>query len=233
MQPIENLAIGKIIEVDGARIIAELDPNISDLSRVFSGENYPIGQFGSIIKVHFGRRSIYGLVSRLRMKADYQLEKGIPVASSDERVIEADIDEAISLINDPSVRAIIKTALDEAKKLKVVNDNLHSAFKNIQIGSNLNQSNKNVLNDEIPESERKEILSFQLIQALKKGINEKRLTQQGMSIEKNGSICNEYGDTIFPPLFCFCNKKNSRSTILDKVMDTFSHKTYEKLTLEM
>lgn len=91
MHPIENLAIGKIIEVDGARLIAELDPKISDLSRVFSGENYPIGQFGSIIKVHFGRRSIYGLVSRLRMKADYQLEKGIPVASSDERVIEADL----------------------------------------------------------------------------------------------------------------------------------------------
>ena len=91
IKPIENLSIGKIIEVDGSRIIAELDPAISDLSRVFAGENYPIGQFGSIIKVHFGRRSIYGLVSRLRMKADYQLEKGIPVASSDERIIEADL----------------------------------------------------------------------------------------------------------------------------------------------
>ena len=90
-KPIENLAIGKIIEVDGSRIIAELDPSISDLSRVFAGENYPIGQFGSIIKVHFGRRSIYGLVSRLRMKADYQLEQGLPVVSSDERIIEADL----------------------------------------------------------------------------------------------------------------------------------------------
>lgn len=91
LKPIENLSIGKIIEVDGSRIIAELAPTISDLSRVFAGENYPIGQFGSIIKVHFGRRSIYGLVGRLRMKADYQLEKGIPVASSDERIIEADL----------------------------------------------------------------------------------------------------------------------------------------------
>ena len=91
IKPIENLSIGKIIEVDGSRIIAELDPTILDLSRVFAGENYPIGQFGSIIKVHFGRRSIYGLVSRLRMKADYQLEKGLPVASSDERIIEADL----------------------------------------------------------------------------------------------------------------------------------------------
>lgn len=111
------------------------------------------------------------------------------------------VDEAISLINDPSVRAIIRIALDEAKRLKVVNDNLHSAFKNIQVGSNLNQTNKNVVNEEIVESSQKKILSFQLIQALKKGINEKRLAQQGMSIEENGSISNEYGDTIFPPSF--------------------------------
>ncbi|OYQ78696.1 DNA helicase [Ignatzschineria sp. F8392] len=91
IKPIDNLAIGKIIEVDGTRIIAELDPLLLDLSRVFAGENYPIGQFGSIIKVHFGRKSIYGLVSRLRMKADYELENGIPIVSSDERIIEADL----------------------------------------------------------------------------------------------------------------------------------------------
>lgn len=91
-RPIENLAIGKIIEVDGSRIIAELSPDISELSRVYAGEAYPIGQFGSIIRVHFGRRSIYGLVSRLRMKADYQAERGVSIhASSDERIIEADL----------------------------------------------------------------------------------------------------------------------------------------------
>jgi hypothetical protein len=91
-RPIENLAIGKIIEVDGSRIIAELYPDISELSRVYAGETYPIGQFGSIIRIHFGRRSIYGLVSRLRMKADYQAEHGVAVSSSsDERIIEADL----------------------------------------------------------------------------------------------------------------------------------------------
>jgi DNA helicase HerA-like ATPase len=91
-RPIENLAIGKIIEVDGSRIIAEMDPDISELSRVYAGELYSIGQFGSIIRIHFGRRSIYGLVSRLRMKSDYQAEHGItlPIAS-DERIIEVDL----------------------------------------------------------------------------------------------------------------------------------------------
>lgn len=91
-EPIKNLAIGKIIEVDGSRVIAELDPKLSELSRVYAGETYPIGQFGSIIRIHFGRRLIYALVGRLRMKADYEAEHGISHnILSEERIIEADL----------------------------------------------------------------------------------------------------------------------------------------------
>ncbi len=90
--PIENLAIGKIIEVDGPRIIAELDRQISELSRVYAGDTYPIGQFGSIVKIHFGRRIIYAFVGRLRMKSEYEIERGVLTHSSpDERIIEADL----------------------------------------------------------------------------------------------------------------------------------------------
>lgn len=90
--PIPNLAIGKIIEVDGSRIIAELDPGLTELSRVYAGETYPIGQFGSIVRIHFGRRLIYALVGRLRMKAEYEAERGaVPRAAPDERVVEADL----------------------------------------------------------------------------------------------------------------------------------------------
>lgn len=90
--PLENLAIGTIIEVDGAHIVAELKPGITELSRVFGGDTYPIGQFGSIVKIHFGRRIIFAFVGRLRMKAEYELERGLaPQAASDERVIEADL----------------------------------------------------------------------------------------------------------------------------------------------
>jgi len=91
-EPIENLAIGKIIEVDGSRIIAELDPSLTELSRVYAGETYPIGQFGSIVRIHFGRRLIYALVGRLRMKAEYEAERGaVPRSAADERVVEADL----------------------------------------------------------------------------------------------------------------------------------------------
>ncbi len=90
--PIENLAIGKIIEVDGSHVVAELDPGIQELSRIYGGETYPIGQFGSIVKIHFGRRLIYGYVGRLRMKAEYDREIGLaPVVTEDARVIEADL----------------------------------------------------------------------------------------------------------------------------------------------
>jgi DNA helicase HerA-like ATPase len=89
---IDNLAIGKIIEVDGSHVVAELEPKLSELSRVYAGETYPIGQFGSIVKIHFGRRLIFAFVGRLRMKAEYEAEHGItPRASGDERIVEADL----------------------------------------------------------------------------------------------------------------------------------------------
>ena len=91
--PVENLAIGTIIEVDGTHVVAELDPRIVQLSRVYGGNIYPIGQFGSIVKIHFGRRLIYGYVCRLRMKADYEREKGTLSESSSAtaRIVEADL----------------------------------------------------------------------------------------------------------------------------------------------
>lgn len=90
--PIENLAIGTVIEVDGTHIVAELDSAITELSRVYGGIIYPIGQFGSIVRIHFGRRLIYGYVSRLRMKAEYEMEKGIVTGvAPNARIVEADL----------------------------------------------------------------------------------------------------------------------------------------------
>jgi len=90
--PIPNLEIGSIIEVDGTHIIAELSPKVTELTRVYGGIIYPIGQFGSIVKIHFGARLIFGFVGRLRMKSEYEKERGISQESATtERVIEADL----------------------------------------------------------------------------------------------------------------------------------------------
>ncbi len=91
-EPISNLEIGAVIEVDGTHIVAELDPKITELTRVYGGRIYPIGQFGSIIKIHYGARLIFGYVGRLRMKSEYEREKGLtPESSGSARIIEADL----------------------------------------------------------------------------------------------------------------------------------------------
>lgn len=91
-EPVTNLEIGSIIEVDGTHIIAELDPSITELTRIYGGIIYPIGQFGSIIKIHYGARLIFGYVGRLRMKSEYDREKGIlPDYDSSARIIEVDL----------------------------------------------------------------------------------------------------------------------------------------------
>jgi len=91
-EPISNLEIGAIIEVDGTHVIAELDPKITELTRVYAGIIYPIGQFGSVIKIHYGARLIFGYVGRLRMKSEYEREKGlVPESSDTARIIEADL----------------------------------------------------------------------------------------------------------------------------------------------
>jgi hypothetical protein len=87
-QPIENLCIGSIIEVDGVTIKAELEKSINDLTRIFEGNTYYIGQFGSIVKVHFGRKILYGYVSRLKMKSDFVEFQTGNRDESDARVIE-------------------------------------------------------------------------------------------------------------------------------------------------
>ena len=91
-EPISNLEIGAVIEVDGTHIIAELDPKITELTRVYGGIIYPIGQFGSINKIHCGARLIFGYVGRLRMKSEYEREKGLtPESSGSARIIEVDL----------------------------------------------------------------------------------------------------------------------------------------------
>jgi hypothetical protein len=90
--PITNLYIGKIIEIDGTHIIAELDDALTELARTYNGNSYLVGQFGSIIKIHFGQKILYAFVGRLRMKSEYEAEKGIAIANNkDERIIEADL----------------------------------------------------------------------------------------------------------------------------------------------
>lgn len=91
-EPDENLKIGKIIEVDGTHIKAELDKSIDELTRIYNTEVYSIGQYGSILKSYFGKKLLFMYVTRLRLKSEVEAERGnyIP-PSEDSRILEADI----------------------------------------------------------------------------------------------------------------------------------------------
>lgn len=91
-EPDQNLKIGKIIEVDGSHIKAELDKSIDELTRIYNAEVYTIGQYGSILKSYFGNKLLFMYVTRLRMKSEIEAEKGLAIPSSeDSRILEADL----------------------------------------------------------------------------------------------------------------------------------------------
>jgi Helicase HerA, central domain len=90
---IPELRIGTIIEVAGTSIRIELDGKITELTRTYNGRVYPIGQFASVIKIHFGRQILLAYVKLLRMRSEIDREEGrMPLSASDDsRVIDADL----------------------------------------------------------------------------------------------------------------------------------------------
>lgn len=90
---IDDLRIGHIVEVSGTTIRVELSGDVTELTRTFEGRVYPIGQMGSIVKVHFGRRLIFGFVSLLRMRSEEILEASKPPVrpDDDQRLMEVEL----------------------------------------------------------------------------------------------------------------------------------------------
>jgi DNA helicase HerA-like ATPase len=91
-----DLEIGSIFEVSGSSLKIALDKNITELSRSHDGRMYDVGQIGSIIKFHLGRKILFATVRLLRLQTD---EEAIAIESThassasslDRRVIEADL----------------------------------------------------------------------------------------------------------------------------------------------
>jgi len=102
---IPELRIGSIIEVSGPAIRIELDGAITELTRTHGGRVYPIGQFASVIKIHYGRLLLFAYVRLLRMRSEMEREEGRQglALSDDSRVIDADL-FAEGLLHEPSGR---------------------------------------------------------------------------------------------------------------------------------
>lgn len=88
-----SLRIGKIVEVSGNQIRIELDTKITELTRSVYGQVYSVGQIGSIIKIHFGRKILFAYVRMLRMQSDILAEEGKTtiLPGDDKRILEADL----------------------------------------------------------------------------------------------------------------------------------------------
>ena len=91
-KPKDALRIGNVIEVAGTSIRVELSGDVSELTRSYEGRIYPIGQIGSIVKIHFGRKLIFGFVTLLRMRSEDLIEHGLPVPpDSEQRIMEVEL----------------------------------------------------------------------------------------------------------------------------------------------
>lgn len=89
---ITDLKIGHIVEVSGTTIRVELSGDVTELTRTYEGRVYPIGQIGSIVKVHFGRRLVFGFVTLLRMRSEELLELTKPIPpDADQRLMEVEL----------------------------------------------------------------------------------------------------------------------------------------------
>ncbi|KIE21715.1 hypothetical protein SE23_05720 [Vibrio sinaloensis] len=90
--PTDELKIGQVVEVSGTTIKVEISNKVSELARTFDGRVYPIGQIGSMVKIHYGRKVIFGLVTMLRMRSEELLEAGMPInTESDQRLMEVQL----------------------------------------------------------------------------------------------------------------------------------------------
>lgn len=89
----KELKIGKIIEVSGNNLRIEIDDNVNELIRAVDGQVYPVGQMGSIIKVHFGRKLLFAFVQSLKMRSELIADDSSQLinAADDARILEADL----------------------------------------------------------------------------------------------------------------------------------------------
>lgn len=91
-EQVSQLRLGTVVEVSGTTIKVELSNNVAELSRTYDGRVYPIGQIGSVVKVHIGRRLVFGFVTLLRMRSEEVIdnEPRVPI-DADQRLMEVEL----------------------------------------------------------------------------------------------------------------------------------------------
>ena len=91
-----DLEIGSVFEVAGSEIKIALSKSITELTRSHSGRVYNVGQIGSLLKMHLGRKILFATVKLLRLQSDEEIaaiksNDHLVHQSHDRRVIEASL----------------------------------------------------------------------------------------------------------------------------------------------
>lgn len=114
----------------------------------------------------------------------------------------SNLDEILASISDVSSRTLLREMIEEGKRRKHENDMLREAIKRLSIGKAPEPSAEN---EDASQS------AIAVIQAsprkkshegvIRRALDEKRLAERGMKIEKDGSIVDGNGFELFPPGF--------------------------------
>lgn len=90
---VPELKIGDVLEVEGTSVRIELSGELDELTKTYGGHVYDVGQVGSLIKIHHGRRILLAYVRMLRMKYEEEDEEDSfrVTTSEDARLLEGDL----------------------------------------------------------------------------------------------------------------------------------------------
>jgi len=86
----QALRIGTVFEVVGSAFKAALTPGLDELSRLHRGRVYAIGRIGSLVKIHVGRRLLFGSIRALRLQTEEEAA-AVATLQAERRVLEADL----------------------------------------------------------------------------------------------------------------------------------------------
>lgn len=91
-EQVAELCMGHVVEVSGSSVRVELAGEVTELTRSYQGRVYQVGQVGSVVKIHFGRRLIFGFVTLLRMRSEEQ-DGEMPArpVDAEQRVMDVDL----------------------------------------------------------------------------------------------------------------------------------------------
>ena len=130
---------------------------------------------------------------------------------------KSSVDQALELISDHSTRVVLQEELVKAKKLREENATLRHAFSRLSIPTveerpgeaRVNEpthmptlSQKGAEAGMVVMNERGRVVSEDLLEALQKGLNRRRLLNKGFKVLEDGSIRGSVNnEQLFPPGF--------------------------------